>query len=93
MREKTLSGVQKVLMCHTQPYLLAVQEVHDGLQDIVGFLNHAPIGWYSLTFDQGQDIPHLPHIVLDLGLETATPHTKNNTLVLAKEACCSLSGR
>lgn len=40
-------------MFNIQPYILAVQEVHDWLQDIVGLLNHAAVGRDSLTFDLG----------------------------------------
>lgn len=56
-------------------HLLAVQEVHDGLQDIVSLLDHTAIGWDGLTFDLGKDVSHLPDIVFNLGLET-TPSTK-----------------
>lgn len=59
-------------------HLLAVQEVHDGLQDIVSFLDHAAIGRDGLTFDLGEDVSHLPDIVFNLGLET-TPSTKKAT--------------
>ena len=55
-------------------HLLAVQEVHDGLQNIVSLLDYAAIGWDGLTFDLGKDVPHLPDVVLDLGLETTPPH-------------------
>lgn len=51
-------------------HLLAVQEVHDGLQDIVSLLDHAAIGRNGLTFDLGKDVSHLPDIVFNLGLET-----------------------
>lgn len=30
---------------------LAVQEIHDGLQDVVSLLNHAAVCWDSLSFD------------------------------------------
>lgn len=50
-------------------HLLAVQEVHDGLQDVVSLLDHAAVGWDGLSFDLGKDVPHLPDVVLDLGLE------------------------
>lgn len=56
-------------------HLLAVQEVHDGLQDIVSLLDHTAIGRDGLTFDLGKDVSHLPDIVFNLGLET-TPSTK-----------------
>lgn len=67
-----------------QMHLLAVQEVHDGLQDIVSLLDHTAIGRDSLTFDLCQDVSHLPHIVLDLGLETTSPH-KNNGMTTDSE--------
>lgn len=53
-------------------HLLAVEEVHDGLQDIVSLLDHTAISWYGLTFDLGKDVSHLPDVVLDLGLETTS---------------------
>lgn len=40
-------------MFDIQPYSLAVQEVHDWLQDVVGLLHHAPVGRDGLTFDLG----------------------------------------
>lgn len=58
-------------------HLLAVQEVHDGLQNIVSLLDNAAIGWDSLTFDLGKDVSHLPDVVLDLGLETTSPHKRS----------------
>lgn len=54
-------------------HLLAVQEIHDGLQDVVSLLDHAAIGRDRLTFDLGEDVPHLPDVVLNLGLKTTTP--------------------
>lgn len=57
-------------------HLLAVQEVHDGLQDIVSLLDHAAIGWDGLTFDLGKDVSHLPDVVLDLRLETTLPQQR-----------------
>lgn len=60
-------------------HLLAVQEVHDGLQDIVSLLDNAAVGWDGLSFDLGKDVPHLPDVVLDLGLETTSPH-RSSTL-------------
>lgn len=62
-------------------HLLAVQEIHDGLQNVVSLLDHAAIGWDRLTFDLGKDVPHLPDIVLNLGLETTTPPQKKQILV------------
>lgn len=58
-------------------HLLAVQEVHDRLQDIVSLLHNAAIGWDGLTFHLGKDVSHLPDVVLDLGLETTSPHERS----------------
>lgn len=58
-----------------QSHLLAVQEVHNWLQDIVSLLDYTAISWYCLTFDLGENIPHLSNVVLNLGLETALGHT------------------
>lgn len=69
---------KKVLIIRIQIHLLAVQEVHDGLQDIVSLLDYAAIGWHSLPFDLGEDVSHLSHVVLDLGLETGS-HTQKRT--------------
>lgn len=74
-------------MFDTQLHLLAVQEVHDGLQDVVGLLDHAAIGRHGLPFDLGQDVSHLPHVVLDLGLETTSPHKKNNIKIGPELSC------
>lgn len=61
-------------------HLLAVQEVHDGLQDIVSLLDNAAIGWDGLTFDLSKDVAHLPDVVFDLGLET-TSHTHKRSIL------------
>lgn len=58
-------------------HLLAVQEVHDGLQHIVSLLDNAAISWDGLTFDLGKNVSHLPDVVLDLGLETTSPHRRS----------------
>lgn len=83
MLQTHLVSAKKVLIFDTLPNSLAVQKVHDGLQHIVRLLNHAAIGRYCLTFDLGQDVPHLPHIVQNLGLETTI--TQQQTLTSAKE--------
>lgn len=52
---------------------LAVQELHDGLQHIVGILGHAAAGagWHiARPLHLAQDIAHLPHTLLNVGLET-----------------------
>lgn len=58
-------------------HLLAVKEVHDGLQDIVSLLDHAAVGRHGLTFDLGKDVSHLPDIVFNLGLETSQSTEKS----------------
>lgn len=68
----------ELLISDVWMHLLAVQEVHDGLQDIVGLLDNAAVGWDGLSFDLGEDVPHLPDVVLDLGLETTSPAQKQH---------------
>lgn len=59
-------------------FILAVQEVHDWLEHVVGLLHNAAVCRDSLTFHLSKDISHLPDIILDLRLETLTANRRNN---------------
>lgn len=74
----------ELLISDVWMHLLAVQEVHDGLQDIVSLLDNAAIGWDGLSLDLGEDVSHLPDVVLDLGLEATSPH-ESSTLETDRE--------
>ena len=51
---------------------LAVQELHDGLQDVVSVLRHtAGVAHVGSSLDLSQDVAHLLHILLNMRLETA----------------------
>lgn len=50
---------------------LAVQELHDGLQDVVSILGHtAGIPDIRRSFYLRQDVAHLLHILFDMRLKT-----------------------
>lgn len=54
-----------------QTALLAVQELHDWLQDIVSILGHtAGIPHIRSSFHLSQDVAHLLHIFFDVRLKT-----------------------
>lgn len=51
---------------------LAVQELHDGLQDVVGVLGDAAgVPHVGGAFHLSQDVSHLLHVLLDVRLEAA----------------------
>lgn len=60
------------LTLSTQPGSLAVQEVHDGLQHVVGVLGHTTTGtgWHiACALHLAKDVTHLLDTLLDVWLE------------------------
>ena len=57
---------------------LAVQELHDGLQDVVSILRHAAgVPYVGTSLHLRQDVSHLLHVLLNMRLETAERKEKN----------------